>query len=77
MKERGCGRSKKRLQAAIDAAHKACVEKWEHERADAATVYQIDIPAQHLTVRSGAYAREVLLTLRGVGVGGTYRVTTE
>ena len=69
--------TEKRLQAAIENAYKACTEMWEQESADAAAVYQIDIPAQHITVRSGAHAREVLRTLRGVGVGGTYRVTTE
>lgn len=69
--------AEKLLQAAIENAHKACAEKWEREKADSETVYQIDIPAQHLTVKSGAYARDVLRTLRGVGVGGTYRITTE
>ena len=65
------------LQAAIENAHKACGEKWEREKADSETVYQIDIPAQHLTVRSGALARDMLRTLRGVGVKGTYRITTD
>lgn len=68
--------AEKRLQAAIENAHKACVEMWEKESADAAAVYQIDIPAQQLTVRSTAHAHDVLRTLRGVGVRGTYSVTT-
>lgn len=66
-----------RLQAAIESAHKACLERWAREEADLETVFQIEIPAQRITVKSGSYARYVLQTLKGFGICGTYRVVTK
>lgn len=66
--------AEKRLEDAIAAAHNAIEKQWEKDRADSEIVYAIDIPAQSLTVHSGHLAQEVLRTLKGIGIGGTYRI---
>lgn len=62
------------LKRTLMRAHEALQRSWERDRADAETVYKIDIPAQALTIHGEARAQEVLATLKGVKVTGTYRV---
>lgn len=50
-------------------------KRWEREGKAASTVYQIDIPAQSLTICGEQQANIVLRTLKSVKVTGTYRAT--
>lgn len=63
------------LKRSMMLAHESLQRSWERDRADAETVYEVDIPAQVLTIHGETRARDVLATLKGVGVTGTYRIT--
>lgn len=56
-------------------AQESLRSRWLEEGEKADTVYSVDIPEQHLTMRSETAVRIAIQTLKGIGVTGTYRIT--
>lgn len=63
-----------KLRNAMIATEGALRERWARGMEGTATVYSIDIPAQSLTVTGEEFASNILKTLKGAGVKGTYRI---
>ena len=61
----------------MQQTYEALQQKWQREKQDPVTVYSIEIPAQSLTVYGQAHAKDVLMTLKGCGVTGAYRMSKE
>lgn len=62
------------LKRALIRTHAALQKRWEEDKKDAETVYEIDIPAQSLTISGETRAQNVLLTLKSLKVTDTYRI---
>ena len=62
------------LKQTLKQTHAALQKRWETDKQDAETVYQIEIPAQSLTIYGETRAKSVLLTLKGLKLTGTYRI---
>lgn len=63
------------MQEAMKRTEAALKTKWEREKIEARTVYEISIPEQSIKVFGREHAEHVLRTLKGLKVSGTYRVT--
>ena len=65
----------KELQAKMEKTRVALHERWEREKREAQTVYEITLPEKTLTIFGKEHADHILRTLKGLKVSGTYRVT--
>lgn len=65
----------KEMKATLAKTEAALKQMWAREKQEAKTVYEITIPAQTLTIVGKERAEQVLKTLKGLRLSGTYRVT--
>lgn len=63
------------MQATMDGLHAALQKKWERDKRESQTVYEVSIPAQTLTIFGKEHAEHTLHVLKSLKVSGTYRVT--
>ncbi|WP_165247513.1 hypothetical protein [Adlercreutzia sp. ZJ141] len=61
------------LTGSMQRAYAALQDKWKLDKACEETVYQIDVPAQTLTIYGEESVRFTIRTLKGLGITGTYR----
>lgn len=65
----------KEIQATLAKTEAALKQMWEREKREAQTVYEITIPTQTLTIFGKEHAENILRTLKGLKLTGTYRIT--
>ena len=65
----------KEMQATLARTESALKEMWAREKQEAKAVYEITVPTQTLTIVGKEHAEQVLKTLKGLRLSGTYRVT--